>query len=511
MKKKHLALILSAALLSAAALSGAAFAEDTWNGTVGTVPAEVNGVITITTGAQLAALAAKVNATTNPDTYAGKTILLADDINLNNHSWTPIGYFTEYPSQLVPIPNNRPFKGTFNGAGHTIRGLNVAVTNMNQGHTAALFGYIDFVDPDGSSKPYITREMQETTVGGIWGAAYEEALARGLTPEEANIFAMRRADAVETFGVNPKARAARTSSPPTISGGTVKNLIVKGSVSNTAGGGAAGIVCWNDGKIKNCRFEGTVSATQSYRAYVGGVSSLIGEYASIQNCVTSVDVTALGTTFSYGGGILGFCYVSTTSSDIFDAYGSIANCSVEQGSKINSQMDAGGVIGGFAYKVYNCSSAASKVLVNGQTSGTYRGGIVGGFGAATNCYWHKGTNNTYQPTYAVGGTTITTGRKSTAASLPIASVLFTSPLSVSVGQNKTVTRKYYPSVAGANTPTLPIWASNNVSVATVSSGVVHGVAQGSATIMGSGANSTAWQPQQASMCVMPECYVNVTP
>jgi len=502
--KKHLALILSAALLSAAALSGAAFAEDTWNGTVGTVPAEVNGVITITTGAQLAAFRDAVNSGNN---YANYTIRLGDDINLANHTWTPIGYFTAYWAPQ----NNRAFKGTFDGAGHTIRGLNVV--NPSNGETAALFGYIDFVESNGSSNPYITREMQETTVGGIWGAAYEEALARGLTGDEAETFAMKRAAAVESFGVNPKARAARTSSPPTVSYGTVKNLIVKGSVSNSVGQGAAGIVCWNDGKVQNCRFEGSVTCNPNNRAYVGGICSLIGEFASIQNCVASVNAQAHSGSgsqpYSYAGGILGFSYVSTTSSDIFTNYGSVANCSVEQGSSINSGMDAGGVVGGFAYKVYNCSSAASSVLLGGQPSGTYRGGIIGAFGAATNCYWLKTTNN--QPTYAVGGTNITTGRKSSTSSLPKASVLFTSPLSVSVGQNRNITRSYYPSVAGANTPTLPIWASSNVSVATVSSGVVHGVSQGSATIMGSGASSPAWQPQQASMCVKPECYVKVTP
>lgn len=501
--RQHLALILALAMLSLAALSGAAGAEDTWDGTIGTVPSPVGGVITITTGEQLAALAADVNS--GSDTYANKTILLGNDINLANRAWTPIGYFVSYAG------TRKPFKGIFDGAGHTIRGLNVV--NPSNGETAALFGYIDFVDPDGSSKPYITREMQETTVGGIWGAAYEEALARGLTGDEAESFAMKRAAAVESFGVNPKARAARTSSPPTVSYGTVKNLIVKGSVSNSVGQGAAGIVCWNDGKVQNCRFEGSVTCNPNNRAYVGGICSLIGEFASIQNCVASVNAQAHSGSgsqpYSYAGGILGFSYVSTTSSDIFTNYGSVANCSVEQGSSINSGMDAGGVVGGFAYKVYNCSSAASSVLLGGQPSGTYRGGIIGAFGAATNCYWLKTTNN--QPTYAVGGTNITTGRKSSTSSLPKASVLFTSPLSVSVGQNKNITRKYYPSVAGANTPTLPIWASSNVSVATVSSGVVHGVAQGNATITGSGANSTAWQPQQASMCVKPECYVTVTP
>lgn len=79
-----------------------------WTGEVSAVPAEVNGVITITTGAELAALAADVNS---GNSYEGKTIQLGADINLNDVAWTPIG------------TSACPFKGTFIGTGYTISNL----------------------------------------------------------------------------------------------------------------------------------------------------------------------------------------------------------------------------------------------------------------------------------------------------------------------------------------------------------------------------------------------------
>ncbi|MBE8951553.1 MAG: hypothetical protein SR1Q7_00205 [Quinella sp. 1Q7] len=95
-----------------------------WDGTVGTVHAAVDGVITITTAQQLAALAKAVNNGTN---FRGITIKLGADIDLNNIDWTPIGNY-----------DNR-FQGTFDGDGHTIRNLK---TSINEDYVG-LFGYVD--------------------------------------------------------------------------------------------------------------------------------------------------------------------------------------------------------------------------------------------------------------------------------------------------------------------------------------------------------------------------------
>jgi len=92
--------------------------DDSWN----TPEAENAGEYVITTAAQFADFRNKVNAGNN---FAGKTIKLAANIDLNNARWTPIG------------SNSAKFNGTFDGQGHTISNLYV------QGGTGVgLFGYV---------------------------------------------------------------------------------------------------------------------------------------------------------------------------------------------------------------------------------------------------------------------------------------------------------------------------------------------------------------------------------
>ena len=81
----------------------------------------VNGTATTET----ATYAADGAAATIQDSFAGKTIKLAADIDLNNGAWTPIG------SDL-----SNCFSGTFDGNGYTISNLNVEGVN-----NVGLFGY----------------------------------------------------------------------------------------------------------------------------------------------------------------------------------------------------------------------------------------------------------------------------------------------------------------------------------------------------------------------------------
>ena len=93
-------------------------------GTVGTLPAAVEGVITITTAEQLAALAVSVNDGNN---YSGVTIKLGADIDLSGHNWTPIG-----------TTSSNSFSGTFDGDGKTISNLTV---NLPNNYNVGLFGH----------------------------------------------------------------------------------------------------------------------------------------------------------------------------------------------------------------------------------------------------------------------------------------------------------------------------------------------------------------------------------
>ncbi|MBO4383901.1 MAG: dockerin type I repeat-containing protein [Clostridia bacterium] len=98
----------------------------------------------ISTAEQLAYLAYAVS---NDYTYSGKYIELTNDIWLNDttgwttwdhftnrpaHSWTPIGCFTSNK-------NKKPFRGSFNGKGHTIYGMFIDVNSLS---CQGLFGYV---------------------------------------------------------------------------------------------------------------------------------------------------------------------------------------------------------------------------------------------------------------------------------------------------------------------------------------------------------------------------------
>ena len=93
---------------------------------------------TLVSGSELAGLAALVNGTsevatyaaTTKESFAGKTIKLAGNIDLNGKAWTPIGLTGDVDG----------FKGTFDGQGYTISNLNIDLTANPKYQSAGLFG-----------------------------------------------------------------------------------------------------------------------------------------------------------------------------------------------------------------------------------------------------------------------------------------------------------------------------------------------------------------------------------
>jgi hypothetical protein len=76
-----------------------------WDGTTKTAIAPLGDVYAVSSAAQLAWLADQDND------FAGKTIFMAANIDLNRQDWKPIGTAA------------KPFKGTFKGKGHLIKGF----------------------------------------------------------------------------------------------------------------------------------------------------------------------------------------------------------------------------------------------------------------------------------------------------------------------------------------------------------------------------------------------------
>lgn len=120
-------------------IAQAAYGVDIWDGTAdSSLFADMSqAIFTIETAEQLAGFADMVNE--RKQMFSGKTVILANDIDLKNLSWNPIGQTGAYNT------TNGRFAGTFDGGNHTITNLNVDVwkSGSDGGATFAsgLFGW----------------------------------------------------------------------------------------------------------------------------------------------------------------------------------------------------------------------------------------------------------------------------------------------------------------------------------------------------------------------------------
>ena len=91
----------------------------------------VDGAYTIYSAAGLLKFANEVNVNNNK--YSGKTVKLANDIDLDNAAWTPVGQ-----------TGATQFQGTFDGNGKTIYNLNIDKTSETGKHySSGLFGWLN--------------------------------------------------------------------------------------------------------------------------------------------------------------------------------------------------------------------------------------------------------------------------------------------------------------------------------------------------------------------------------
>ncbi len=98
------------------------------------------GVYHINTVAGMFEFADMVNG---GDTFIGKTVVLANDIDLENNAWTPIG------------KESAKFFGTFDGNGKTVKNLNVNNTATGAFTSSGLFGWVE----NHSSTPTVIKNL----------------------------------------------------------------------------------------------------------------------------------------------------------------------------------------------------------------------------------------------------------------------------------------------------------------------------------------------------------------
>jgi len=149
-------------------------------GMITPITPDAQGIYNVEEPSQLAWVAQQVNG---GNTFEGKTIKLAKDINLSNGLWTPIGN------------NANTFKGTFDGDGKTISNLFIAMGNTNE--PAGLFGYLN----NGTIKNFTidNADIEAYTDGGVAavvGKIFNTGTVEDVTVKNADIESNRRAGAI---------------------------------------------------------------------------------------------------------------------------------------------------------------------------------------------------------------------------------------------------------------------------------------------------------------------------
>ena len=283
-----------------------------------------SGNVTISTAEGLFYFAKKVNAGNN---FVGKTVTLANNIDLNNEKWTPIGIYDNSATH---------FKGTFDGQNHAVTGLKVEENNK---YGAGFFGEVF----TGTIKNLTVKGSISTSnsnyVGGIVGHGY--ATITNCT------FKGSVGSTNNTMQVGGIAGSG---------GFTVTNCSVYADV--TAECWAGGIVgnCQDGGAYTNCYVEGVVSAKSTY--WGGGAAG-----------ITPVPL--------YPSQVISGCYSNT----VVKVAGKEVNCPII--ASYNNPLDYNGYSGGLkiydnswnkqknsndSYPIYAEKDGEGGVLVEGMTA-----------------------------------------------------------------------------------------------------------------------------------------------
>lgn len=311
------------------ALAASAANESAWNGTTVEPGKDASGVYQIGTAEELAWLAAEINnSSNNSQSYSA---VLTADIDLGYRPWTPIGCYVDWQ-------NNHPYRGVFDGQGHTVSGL--YVTALSNGY-AGLFGYtsgsttIKNLTVEGE----IRLEDVSTTakhIGGIVG--------------EAN------------------AKLERCVSRVRISAAGF------GTRDTCAVGGIAGKL---SGAMTDCRFEGSIDITcKRGGAYIsGGVGGLTGNAAggALTRCVNTGAVTV-----DKGTGVGGIAGI-TSREVTFTQCANTGHISNDTTAVLSSGEKPKGGTGGILGVGKSGNVSISLCYNTGTVSGTtIVGGILGG-------------------------------------------------------------------------------------------------------------------------------------
>ena len=332
---------------------------------------EVENVAQTTKGnttTQYSSLAEALNAAKD-----GGTVELLKNVTLTGN-WTTVGTESE------------PFKGTFDGKGYTITGLNIP-TNDNE--YVGLIGILD----GGTVKNVKFASVSVTgknDVGTAVGRIINGGTVSGVQVLGGTVSGAKRVGGVvgsikASGTVSDCTNAAVVTANDRNAGGIVgsayytetgKQMYITNCVNNgavTASGVCGGIVSLSAANVSGNTNTAAVKGTE-----VGGIVGEQKSYGSVTNNTNSGAVTNTSENAAYGaGGIIGWLrYHGTSEASAYEVSDIISVTGNKNSGSVTGGNDAGGIVG----TVYN-----SAVIMNNQntaasfSAATFAAGIVGNY------------------------------------------------------------------------------------------------------------------------------------
>lgn len=380
-------------------------ATDAWDGSISTAFSNGDGTITspyaISSGADLAYLAQSVNAG-NP--YSGMHFQLINDINLDNHEWTPIGTTAGWHA----------FSGIFDGGNHTIS--NVKITNAAR--TSGLFGWVSGAEITDLNVTDVDITSAQPDIGGLIGSMSNCTVSgvtlTGAVQGDGNVGGL--IGSVNFNGVpSPFATVISCSAVCVVSGSSVgtgglvgynvygvyTSCSTDGTVNGT--GQVGGLIGWNnDGRIVQSHSSSSVNASGSNAGGLVGSNSYFGITPEIISCYATGDVSGGSSAI---GGLVGLnssarilkSYATGTVSGTSNV-GGLAGSHQNSGAEIQSCYATGAILSGSGAgsligNAFQAEVVSSYAIGAVYPAATNAGGLVGinSFSTVAGCFWDTET------------------------------------------------------------------------------------------------------------------------
>ena len=316
------------------------------------------------TGAQYAPyLIANKEHLNNVRNHLGAYFKMVADIHFTTDDFAENGFFYNDGQGWEPIgTSENPFFGVFDGANHTIHGLEISISDKNPvfvglfGCNTGIIRNVGMVDGTVSAAVSSAYAYMNSYVGGIAGYNREGTISNCHN--------------TGSIGVSVSFSSSNTSSSAHAHVGGIAGYSLAGTIDN----------CYNTGRVSTTVSSTSPDVISACAPYIGGITgynqgSTISECYNTGNVSSSVFSEYLGRyTSAETGGIAGI------------SRGTIRNC-YNIGSVFSNTGDVGGIAGenqsgGTICDCYNTGSTTGP--------GFYIAGIAGRNGdgkAVRNCYY----------------------------------------------------------------------------------------------------------------------------